>query len=157
MFQSGCELWQKGFTGLSKDWRERAEGSVVGKGISVMVWTTECSASRSGDGGICATAETFEWRETTTEVECCSTLWSVAHSDVFHLMFRLWSLTCGFHNLVKDAKTQHEKLQMMYSNTEDLYTVLGQYFLFDPQKMTVDSVFIELKQVSGEQDALFSS
>jgi len=89
-----------------------------------------------------AAAETFAWRRTTDEVECCNTLWSVAHSDVFHLMFGLCSLASGFHSFVKDAKTQYEKLQMRYS--ERTSTVLGQYFLFDLQKMAVNSIFIEL-------------
>ena len=56
MFQSGCELWQKGFTGLSKVWRERERRRVrhVGKGISVVVWTTECSSAAVG--GSCSAA-----------------------------------------------------------------------------------------------------
>lgn len=59
-------------------------------------------------------------------------------------MFGSWSLTSGFCSFVKDAKTQYGKLQVMYSSMEDLYTEPGQLFLFDPQKMTVDSIFTEL-------------
>lgn len=59
-------------------------------------------------------------------------------------MFALWSLTSGFRSFVKDAKTQYDTLQVMYSSVEDLYKEWGQHFLFGPQKMTVDSFFIEL-------------
>ncbi|XP_034635311.1 protein diaphanous homolog 1 isoform X3 [Trachemys scripta elegans] len=45
---------------------------------------------------------------------------------------------------VKDAREQYEKLQMMYSNMDSLFKEMGQYFLFDPKKMSVEEFFMDL-------------
>ncbi|XP_065264887.1 protein diaphanous homolog 1 [Emys orbicularis] len=45
---------------------------------------------------------------------------------------------------VKDAREQYEKLQMMYSNMENLFKEMGQYFLFDPKKISVEEFFMDL-------------
>ncbi|XP_065410881.1 protein diaphanous homolog 1 isoform X2 [Chrysemys picta bellii] len=45
---------------------------------------------------------------------------------------------------VKDAREQYEKLQMMYSNMDNLFKEMGQYFLFDPKKMSVEEFFMDL-------------
>ena len=40
------------------------------------------------------------------------------------------------HSFVKDAQEQYNKLRMMHSNMETLYKELGEYFLFDPKKVS---------------------
>ncbi|XP_038626784.1 protein diaphanous homolog 1 [Tachyglossus aculeatus] len=47
-------------------------------------------------------------------------------------------------SFVKDAKEQYEKLRLMHSNMETLFKELGDYFLFDPKKMTVEEFFMDL-------------
>ncbi|ELV14086.1 Protein diaphanous like protein 1, partial [Tupaia chinensis] len=45
---------------------------------------------------------------------------------------------------VKDAQEQYNKLRMMHSNMETLYKELGEYFLFDPKKLSVEEFFMDL-------------
>ncbi|NWY03496.1 DIAP1 protein, partial [Nothoprocta ornata] len=45
---------------------------------------------------------------------------------------------------VKDAKEQYDKLRMMHSNMENLFKELGQYFLFDPKKTSMEDFFMDL-------------
>ncbi|XP_044882052.1 protein diaphanous homolog 1 isoform X1 [Mauremys mutica] len=45
---------------------------------------------------------------------------------------------------VKDAQEQYEKLRMMHSNMENLFKEMGQYFLFDPKKISVEEFFMDL-------------
>jgi hypothetical protein len=45
---------------------------------------------------------------------------------------------------VKDAQEQYNKLQMMHSNMETLYKELGDYFVFDPKKLSVEEFFMDL-------------
>lgn len=45
---------------------------------------------------------------------------------------------------MKDAREQYDKLQMMHSNMETLYKELGEYFLFDPKKVSVEEFFMDL-------------
>uniref|UniRef100_A0A8C0L6B7 Protein diaphanous homolog 1 n=1 Tax=Canis lupus dingo TaxID=286419 RepID=A0A8C0L6B7_CANLU len=45
---------------------------------------------------------------------------------------------------VKDAQEQYNKLRMMHCNMETLYKELGEYFLFDPKKVTVEEFFMDL-------------
>nr|XP_014424086.1 protein diaphanous homolog 1 [Pelodiscus sinensis] len=45
---------------------------------------------------------------------------------------------------VRDAQEQYEKLRMMHSNMENLYKEMGQYFLFDPKKVSVEEFFVDL-------------
>ncbi|KAL4683635.1 hypothetical protein H8959_021329 [Pygathrix nigripes] len=47
-------------------------------------------------------------------------------------------------NFVKDAQEQYNKLRMMHSNMETLYKELGEYFLFDPKKLSVEEFFMDL-------------
>ncbi|KAF6280590.1 diaphanous related formin 1 [Rhinolophus ferrumequinum] len=47
-------------------------------------------------------------------------------------------------NFVKDAQEQYTKLRMMHSNMETLYKELGEYFLFDPKKVSVEEFFMDL-------------
>ncbi|XP_062986128.1 protein diaphanous homolog 1 [Elgaria multicarinata webbii] len=48
------------------------------------------------------------------------------------------------NSFVKEAQEQYEKLRMMHSNMENLYKELGQYFLFDPNKMSIEEFFTNL-------------
>ncbi|KAI5178929.1 Protein Diaphanous 1 [Manis pentadactyla] len=48
------------------------------------------------------------------------------------------------HSFVKDAQEQYDKLRMMHSHMETLYKELGQYFLFDPKKVSVEEFFMDL-------------
>ncbi|OBS65404.1 hypothetical protein A6R68_06067 [Neotoma lepida] len=47
-------------------------------------------------------------------------------------------------NFVKDAQEQYNKLRMMHSNMEALYKELGDYFIFDPKKLSVEEFFMDL-------------
>ncbi|CAD7678913.1 unnamed protein product [Nyctereutes procyonoides] len=47
-------------------------------------------------------------------------------------------------SFVKDAQEQYNKLRMMHCNMETLYKELGEYFLFDPKKLTVEEFFMDL-------------
>ncbi|XP_012875879.1 PREDICTED: protein diaphanous homolog 1 isoform X2 [Dipodomys ordii] len=47
-------------------------------------------------------------------------------------------------SFVKDAQEQYNKLRMMHSNMETLYKELGDYFVFDPKKLTVEEFFMDL-------------
>ncbi|XP_057644547.1 protein diaphanous homolog 1 [Chionomys nivalis] len=47
-------------------------------------------------------------------------------------------------SFVKDAQEQYNKLQMMHSNMETLYKELGDYFIFDPKKLSVEEFFMDL-------------
>ncbi|XP_027697756.1 protein diaphanous homolog 1 isoform X2 [Vombatus ursinus] len=47
-------------------------------------------------------------------------------------------------SFVKDAQEQYNKLRMMHSNMETLFKELGDYFLFDPKKVTVEEFFMDL-------------
>ncbi|XP_053574582.1 protein diaphanous homolog 1 [Bombina bombina] len=44
----------------------------------------------------------------------------------------------------KEAKEQYTRLSMMHSNMESLFQELGQYFVFDPKKVTVEEFFTDL-------------
>ncbi|NP_001292910.1 protein diaphanous homolog 1 isoform 3 [Mus musculus] len=47
-------------------------------------------------------------------------------------------------SFVKDAQEQYNKLRMMHSNMETLYKELGDYFVFDPKKLSVEEFFMDL-------------
>ncbi|KAM9130035.1 protein diaphanous homolog 1 [Pangshura tecta] len=49
-----------------------------------------------------------------------------------------------FHIFVKDSQEQYEKLRMMHSNMENLFKEMGQYFLFDPKKISIEEFFMDL-------------
>lgn len=42
------------------------------------------------------------------------------------------------------AHEQYEKLDLMHKNMEKQYTDLGEYFVFDPKKLSVEEVFGDL-------------
>lgn len=48
-------------------------------------------------------------------------------------------------SFVKDTQEQYEKLRMMHSNMENLYKELGQYFLFDSNKVAIEEFFTDLR------------
>ncbi|KAJ6655468.1 hypothetical protein lerEdw1_005169 [Lerista edwardsae] len=50
-----------------------------------------------------------------------------------------------FYSFVKEAQEQYEKLRMMHSNMENLYKELGQYFLFDTNKVSIEEFFTDLR------------
>ncbi|KAJ3587659.1 hypothetical protein NHX12_011256 [Muraenolepis orangiensis] len=45
---------------------------------------------------------------------------------------------------VSTAREQQEKLQLMHNHMEEQYTGLGDYFVFDPRKMSVEEFFGDL-------------
>ncbi|XP_036826236.1 protein diaphanous homolog 1 isoform X3 [Oncorhynchus mykiss] len=47
-------------------------------------------------------------------------------------------------SFVASAKEQHEKLEMMHNNMEKQYSDLGNYFVFDPRKISVEEFFGDL-------------
>ncbi|ETE59833.1 Protein diaphanous-like 1, partial [Ophiophagus hannah] len=49
------------------------------------------------------------------------------------------------YSFVKEAQEQYEKLRMMHANMENLYRELGQYFLFDTNKISVEEFFTNLR------------
>ena len=60
------------------------------------------------------------------------------------------------HSFVVGAREQYEKLQLMHANMEKQYNDLGDFFVFDPRKLSVEEVFGDLNnfrnmfQVRGE-------
>uniref|UniRef100_A0A670ZG87 Diaphanous related formin 1 n=2 Tax=Pseudonaja textilis TaxID=8673 RepID=A0A670ZG87_PSETE len=48
-------------------------------------------------------------------------------------------------SFVKEAQEQYEKLRMMHANMENLYRELGQYFLFDTNKISIEEFFTNLR------------
>ncbi|XP_070602999.1 protein diaphanous homolog 1 isoform X2 [Erythrolamprus reginae] len=48
-------------------------------------------------------------------------------------------------SFVKGAQEQYEKLRMMHANMENLYKELGQYFLFDTNKISIEEFFTNLR------------
>jgi len=45
---------------------------------------------------------------------------------------------------VTQAHEQYEKLDLMHKNMEKHYNDLGEYFVFDPRKMSVEEFFGDL-------------
>lgn len=56
----------------------------------------------------------------------------------------LCSLTPCLYSFVASATEQYEKLDLMYKNMEKQYIDLGQYFVFNPKKLSVEEVFGDL-------------
>lgn len=54
------------------------------------------------------------------------------------------SLTQGLHSFVSTAQEQYEKLDLMHKNMEKQYNDLGEYFVFNPKKMSVEEFFGDL-------------
>lgn len=59
-------------------------------------------------------------------------------------MYVLYSLTPCFYVFVGTANEQFEKLDLLHKNMEKQYTDLGEYFVFDPRKMSVEEFFGDL-------------
>ncbi|KAL0974071.1 hypothetical protein UPYG_G00215010 [Umbra pygmaea] len=53
-------------------------------------------------------------------------------------------LNDGHHSFVASAKGQYEKLDMLHKNMEKQYSDLGDYFVFDPRKISVEEFFGDL-------------
>uniref|UniRef100_A0AAZ3PXK2 Diaphanous related formin 1 n=1 Tax=Oncorhynchus tshawytscha TaxID=74940 RepID=A0AAZ3PXK2_ONCTS len=53
-------------------------------------------------------------------------------------------MTISFTTANQIAKEQHEKLDMMHKNMEKQYSDLGNYFVFDPRKISVEEFFGDL-------------
>ncbi|KAL7394643.1 hypothetical protein ABVT39_001113 [Epinephelus coioides] len=51
------------------------------------------------------------------------------------------SLTPCFHSFIGTAREQHEKLDLLHKNMEKQYNDLGEYFVFDPKKMSIEEFF----------------
>ncbi|XP_055080806.1 protein diaphanous homolog 1-like [Periophthalmus magnuspinnatus] len=49
------------------------------------------------------------------------------------------------HSFVGTAQEQYEKLDLMHKNMDKQYTDLGNYFVFDPRKISVEEFFGDLK------------
>lgn len=45
---------------------------------------------------------------------------------------------------MKQANEQYEKLDMLHKNMEKQYEDLGEYFVFDPKKISVEEFFSDL-------------
>jgi diaphanous 1 len=53
-------------------------------------------------------------------------------------------LNAVLHSFVGSAREQYEKLDMMHKNMEKQYSDLGDYFVFDPRKISVEEFFGDL-------------
>lgn len=56
----------------------------------------------------------------------------------------LCTLTPCFYIFVKQANEQFEKLDLLHKNMEKQYNDLGDYFVFDPKKISVEEFFSDL-------------
>lgn len=45
---------------------------------------------------------------------------------------------------MESAREQYEKLDLLHKNMEKQYAELGEYFVFDPSKMSVEEFFGDL-------------
>lgn len=54
------------------------------------------------------------------------------------------SLTPCFHSFVGSAHEQYEKLDLLHQNMEKQYADLGEYFVFDPKKISAEEFFGDL-------------
>lgn len=53
-------------------------------------------------------------------------------------------MTNVLHIFVKEAQEQYTKLCMMHENMVSLFADLGQYFVFDPKKLSIEEFFADL-------------
>lgn len=49
-----------------------------------------------------------------------------------------------FHSFVGTANEQYEKLNLLHQNMEKQYVGLGEYFVFDPKKISAEEFFGDL-------------
>uniref|UniRef100_A0A674A2Z9 Diaphanous related formin 1 n=1 Tax=Salmo trutta TaxID=8032 RepID=A0A674A2Z9_SALTR len=54
---------------------------------------------------------------------------------------------------VANAREQHEKLEMMHNNMEKQYIDLGNYFVFDPRKISVESSLQAVKENAKRRES----
>lgn len=54
------------------------------------------------------------------------------------------TLTTCLHSFVSHAHEQYEKLDLMHKNMEKQYSDLGEYFVFDPRKISIEELFGDL-------------
>lgn len=54
---------------------------------------------------------------------------------------KYFSLTPCLHSFIVSAREQYEKLDMLHKNMEKQYSDLGEYFVFDPRKMSAEEFF----------------
>lgn len=54
------------------------------------------------------------------------------------------SLTACLHSFVGTAREQYEKLDLLHKNMEKQYADLGEYFVFDPRKISAEELFGDL-------------
>lgn len=59
-------------------------------------------------------------------------------------MTLLCTLTQCIYSFVSHAQEQYEKLDLMHKNMEKQYSDLGDYFVFDPKKISVEELFGDL-------------
>lgn len=59
-------------------------------------------------------------------------------------MVKLLSLTNVLHIFVKEAQEQYTKLCMMHENMVSLFDELGQYYVFNPKKVSIEEFFLDL-------------
>lgn len=48
------------------------------------------------------------------------------------------------YSFTKNAREQYEKLFTMHNNMVKLYENLGEYFIFDPKRVTIEDFFGDL-------------
>lgn len=48
------------------------------------------------------------------------------------------------HSFIVSAREQYEKLDMLHKNMEKQYSDLGEYFVFDPRKISAEEFFNDL-------------
>lgn len=56
----------------------------------------------------------------------------------------LCSLTLRLHSFVGSAREQYEKLDLLHKNMEKQYSDLGDYFVFNTKKISIEEFFGDL-------------
>lgn len=54
------------------------------------------------------------------------------------------SLTPRLHSFIGTAREQYEKLDLLHKNMEKQYSDLGEYFVFDPRKISPEEFFSDI-------------
>lgn len=55
-----------------------------------------------------------------------------------------FSLTDCLHSFIGTAHEQYEKLDLLHKNMEKQYSDLGEYFVFDPRKISAEEFFSDI-------------
>lgn len=53
-------------------------------------------------------------------------------------------LTHSLHSFIGTAREQYEKLDLLHKNMEKQYSDLGEYFVFDPRKISPEEFFSDI-------------